>query len=72
MVIDDPISSLDEHRSLVTIQEMRRLVNAVNQVILLSHSKPFLCALWQGADTAERIAVKLDREGAGSTLTVWM
>jgi wobble nucleotide-excising tRNase len=26
VVIDDPISSLDEHRSLVTIQEMRRLV----------------------------------------------
>jgi wobble nucleotide-excising tRNase len=50
---------------------MRRLVHAVDQVILLSHSKPFLCALWQGADTAERAAVKLDREGAGSTLTVW-
>lgn len=71
VVIDDPISSLDEHRSLVTIQEMRRLVNAVEQVIVLSHSKPFLCALWQGADTATRAAIKLDRDGAGSTLTQW-
>jgi wobble nucleotide-excising tRNase len=71
VVIDDPISSLDEHRSLVTIQEMRRLVNAVGQVIVLSHSKPFLCALWQGADTATRSAIKLDRDGAGSTLSAW-
>jgi wobble nucleotide-excising tRNase len=71
VVIDDPISSLDEHRSLVTIQEMRRLVNAVEQVIVLSHSKPFLCALWQGADMATRAAIKLDRDGAGSTLTQW-
>jgi wobble nucleotide-excising tRNase len=71
VVIDDPISSLDEHRSLVTIQEMRRLVHGVDQVILLSHFKPFLCALWQGADTTGRVAIKLDRDGTGSTLTVW-
>jgi wobble nucleotide-excising tRNase len=71
VVIDDPISSLDEHRSLVTIQEMRRLTAIVGQVIVLSHSKSFLCALWQGADTATRSAIKLDRDGAGSTLAVW-
>ena len=51
VVIDDPISSLDEHRSLTTIQELRRLGENVGQLIVLSHSKPFLCDLWQGADT---------------------
>jgi len=71
VVIDDPISSLDEHRSLVTIQEMRRLGDTVEQVIVLSHSKGFLCALWQGADTATRSAIKLDRDGVGSTLSAW-
>jgi len=71
VVIDDPISSLDEHRSLVTIQEMRRLVNSVGQVIVLSHSKSFLCALWQGADTGNRTAIRINRDGAGSTLSVW-
>jgi len=71
VVIDDPISSLDEHRSLVTIQEMRRLGAAVDQVIVLSHSKSFLCALWQGADAATHVAIKLDRDGAGSTLAPW-
>lgn len=71
VVIDDPISSLDEHRSLVTIQEMRRLMDTVEQVIVLSHSKGFLCALWKGVDTAMRSAIKLDRDGVGSTLSAW-
>ncbi len=57
VVIDDPMTSLDEHRSLTTVQEMRRLVARVRQVIVLSHSKPFLCQLWEGADTAARQAI---------------
>jgi wobble nucleotide-excising tRNase len=43
----------------------------VNQLIVLSHSKPFLCALWDGADTAERSAMKITRDGEGSTFAVW-
>ena len=45
VVIDDPMTSLDEHRSLTTIQEMRQLFDRVSQMIVLSHSKAFLCAL---------------------------
>ena len=71
VVIDDPINSLDEHRALTTVQEMRRLVPSVNQVILLSHSKPFLCSVWEGADKTSRTAIKIDRDGAGSTLSEW-
>ncbi len=71
VVIDDPMTSLDEHRALTTVQEMRRLLASVGQVIVLSHSKPFLCALWEGADTTTRSAVKMARDGAGSTLAVW-
>ena len=71
VVIDDPINSLDEHRALTTVQEMRRLVPSVNQVILLSHSKPFLCSVWEGADKTSRTAIKIDRGGAGSTLSEW-
>ena len=67
-MIDDPITSLDEHRSLTTVQEMRRLAGAVDQVIIMSHSKPFLCALWKGSDAAARSALKIARDGAGSTL----
>jgi wobble nucleotide-excising tRNase len=71
VVIDDPMTSLDEHRSLTTVQEMRRLAGMVDQVIIMSHSKPFLCALWKGSDVAARSALKIARDGAGSTLAVW-
>jgi len=71
VVIDDPMTSLDEHRSLTTIQEMRRLVPRVSQVIVLSHSKSFLCALWESADATTRTAIKISRDGAGSTLSTW-
>lgn len=71
VVIDDPITSLDEHRSLTTVQEMQRLYGRVSQMLVLSHSKPFLCAIWEGADKVTRSAVRITRDGAGSTLTVW-
>ena len=71
VVIDDPMTSLDEHRSLTTIQEMRRLEARVAQMIVLSHSKQFLCALWEGANTLTRSAMRIARQGAGSTLAVW-
>ena len=40
VIIDDPVSSLDDNRLLTTVQEMRRLLPRVAQVIILSHSKP--------------------------------
>lgn len=70
VVIDDPISSLDEHRALTTVQEVRRLVERAEQVIVLSHDKAFLLRLWQGAGSA-RTAVEVVREGSGSTIRVW-
>ncbi|HEX4768155.1 MAG TPA: AAA family ATPase [Lichenihabitans sp.] len=71
VVIDDPMTSLDEHRSLTTVQEVRRLLARVSQVIVLSHSKAFLCQLWEGADTATRQAILIRRDGTGSTLAAW-
>lgn len=71
LVIDDPMTSLDAHRSLTTVQEMRRMQARVSQVIVLSHSKPFLCQLWEGADIAARQALLIRRDGVGSTLAVW-
>ena len=41
VVIDDPITSLDEHRSLITIQETRLLVAMVDQVYASSLSGCF-------------------------------
>ena len=71
VVIDDPMTSLDEHRGLTTVQEIRRLSDRVGQVVILSHSKPFLCQLWESADTAERSAIKISRADQTSTLEHW-
>lgn len=71
VIIDDPMTSLDEHRSLATIQELRRLLGRVDQIVVLSHSKPFLCEIWQGADTLLRSAIKITRAGNGSSLATW-
>jgi len=71
VVIDDPMTSLDEHRALTTIQEVRRLVDRVAQVIVLSHSKAFLAHLWEGADRLTRSAFRIIRRDDGSTLEPW-
>lgn len=71
VVIDDPITSLDDHRSLTTVQEVRRLIDRVSQVIVLSHNKPFLCRLWEGSAPTVRTALEVARDAAGSTIRPW-
>jgi wobble nucleotide-excising tRNase len=70
-VIDDPVSSLDEHRSLETVQQVRRLLTQIAQVVLLSHSKPFLCRTWESVSAAPKAALQVVRHGTGSTITAW-
>jgi wobble nucleotide-excising tRNase len=71
VVIDDPVSSLDEHRSLTTVQELRRLMQRTQQVVVLSHNKPFLCSVWDATDGADRAAIEVVRDGDGSTIHAW-
>jgi wobble nucleotide-excising tRNase len=71
VVIDDPVSSMDEHRALTTIQEIRRLAQRVSQVIILSHSKPFLCSLWEGTAQSQRASIQIVRDATGSTICGW-
>jgi wobble nucleotide-excising tRNase len=71
VVIDDPISSLDEHRSLTTVQEVRRLGDQSQQLIVLSHTKAFLCRLWESSDRSARAALQVTRQGDGSTFEAW-
>ena len=76
IVIDDPMSSLDEHRSRNTLHEMVQLLDRVKQMFVLSHSKSFLCALWQDAPRGERTALRIDRtrddqNRDASTTAIW-
>lgn len=71
VVIDDPISSLDEHRALTTVQQVRALGEGVAQVVVLSHSRTFLCKVWESSDPSARTALQVIRDGDGSTLSPW-
>lgn len=74
VVIDDPVSSLDEHRSLTTVQEIRQLATRAGQVIVLSHEKEFLTAIWNGLDAIARAqctTIQIVQDGQGSSLAVW-
>ncbi len=71
VVIDDPMTSLDDHRSLTTRQEIKSLVDRTAQVIILSHEKPFLCGLWESADRINRASILVERDANGSTLAQW-
>lgn len=71
VVIDDPMTSLDEHRSLTTRQEIIALKGRVKQIIVLSHEKPFLCGLWEAASRIGRAALMVVRDGDGSTIGTW-
>jgi len=71
VVIDDPMTSLDEHRTLHTLQEMDRLAGDVAGMIVLSHSKPFLLGVWDKIQQLPKTAIEIRRSGAGSTLAAW-
>lgn len=71
VVIDDPMTSLDEHRTLRTREEIRDLAARVQQTIVLSHSKPFLCGLWEQADRNARSALRIGRIRDGSEIATW-
>ena len=71
VVIDDPISSLDDHRSLVTAQAVRELAKRAGQVIVLSHSKHFLCDVWSLADRKECLSMEIAQMGDKSTIRAW-
>jgi len=71
VVFDDPMTSLDEHRTLRTREELMALSNRAQQLIVLSHSKPFLCNLWGQADKNSSIALRINRGAAGSEITPW-
>ena len=71
VVFDDPVSSLDEHRCIATVQEARSLVARVAQVCVLSHSKAFLARIWQHADQSNTACLVVARDGLGSTLAAW-
>ncbi len=71
VVIDDPMTSLDEHRTLRTREEILAMGRRVQQVIVLSHAKAFLCNLWEQADRNAVVALRINRAVVGSNIATW-
>lgn len=71
LVIDDPVSASDTGRTLATAQEIRKLADRAQQVIVLSHNKSFLCAVARHTKVDELAALEIIRKGQGSTLVEW-
>ena len=71
VVIDDPFTSLDEHRTLRTREEIKAMAARVQQTIVLSHAKAFLCNLWEQADKNTTTSIRINRAGSGSEISVW-
>lgn len=73
VIIDDPITSLDHHRALTTVQWIRHLSEQVGQLFVLSHDQRFLVEIWRGLNSQNRrnVALKIIRDTTGSTLSTW-
>ena len=71
VVMDDPISSLDDHRSLTTIQAVRSLVGRTKQLVIMSHSKRFLCNIWDNSDQQNCVSLEIAQKGDESAMRVW-
>jgi wobble nucleotide-excising tRNase len=72
VVLDDPISSLDDGRTTTTIQKIRNLLSHSKQVIVLCHVRGFLCDIWEHSDKNNTTTLKISR-GANNTsdITSW-
>ncbi|MFH1689541.1 MAG: AAA family ATPase [Candidatus Eisenbacteria bacterium] len=72
VVLDDPCCSLDDARSFATVREILRLTEKTAQVVIMSHSSPFLCHLWEKADKTETAALQIrDCAAESSTIDTW-
>ena len=70
--IDDPASSLDDGRRLTTAQEIRRIAERAKQTIVLSHSRPLLCQVWEHVADRDSCATLMVRNVDDvSTIVEW-
>ena len=65
------MTSLDDHRAMATRGQLLALATHVRQVIVMSHSKRFLCALWESHQKNLLSAYRISRVRNGSELTLW-
>jgi wobble nucleotide-excising tRNase len=71
-VFDDPVSSLDDHRTHATVDEIAHLMGRVEQLIVLSHSDVILRHLWERAGGVGVASLQICDAGADrSQIVKW-
>lgn len=70
-VIDDPASSLDEHRTKATAQAIGSLVRRVDQVVVLSHNKRFLASVAGSAKNVDTSCLQIKDYMGASLISAW-
>lgn len=71
IVVDDPVSSLDEYRSMTTAEKLHDLSKKAGQVIVLSHNKQFLSQVWKAVGPEECTSLRIDHHDTGSVIRDW-
>ena len=71
VVVDDPVSSFDDSRTLATIQALRDLAEKTNQMIILSHNSTFLYRLWRKINHKDCLPLSIVHKNKGSTICNW-
>lgn len=65
LIFDDPLTSLDVFRTTATQQEISRLADKAEQVVVLSHDHFFVKRLLDNCDTATTLVARLARSSPG-------
>ena len=71
VVIDDPITSLDDPRARATVREIRALANRTRQLLVMSHDKRFMLRLVAAAEKIETSVLEMVRSSNGSAIRTW-
>ena len=72
VVIDDPVSSFDDNRTMATVQELRKLATRVGQIIILSHKAAFLGKIWRKLDQKQHCqSLTMVHRGNRSDICDW-
>lgn len=71
VIIDDPVTSLDDVREISTTQEIQSLIGRTAQIIVLSHDKHFLCKIWENSDKNNTATLEIKRAASGSAIIKW-
>ncbi len=71
VVFDDPVSSLDDHRTRSTVEEIVDLIGRTEQVVVFSHSAGLLCQLRDQSGGGVSALTICNAAANESTIEVW-